>query len=259
MTENVDAKLVAILRFLKRNRKWNRNLQRAFYEHVLGLAEDPPGRLKSLLFSSVNAQSQPDLNLLCAFWRKVEAYKWRRKPLTVGFVTTALASFLDESDKATWQNSPADSWQRLFQVLRLQNGWGDKTAALFVKAAINVHRASDASLHFLTFDGPILKPGDRLYLPVDAVIARVFKELSDGKANFSSINKKLQDFSQRDMLVWDDLWFWGFITQRSDGDERKIEWNPGKFWGLQFSPKTHEKAIEGLAGEFIRLLRSKSA
>ena len=259
MTSVEDAKLKEILQFLKSNRKWNRNYQIACYRKALSNAKDPVDRLKGLLFNSVNSQSQPKLDLLLGFWRKVEAYKWHKRPPTVESLTAALATFLDESDKAKWQQGSAGPWHRLYQVLRLQKGWGKKTAALFVKAAINMHRSSDTSLHFLEFHGPILKRGDRLYLPVDAVIIRIFRRLGRRSPTFDSINNELEQLSQNDVLVLDDLWFWGFITQRSNGDKRKIKWNPAKFWGLQSSPKAREKEIERLAGKFITLLDRTSA
>lgn len=250
-------RLNEIIQFLGRNRKWNRDLQRASYNQALCNAKTPLSRLKSLLFSSVYSQSQPKLDLLCDFWRKLEAHKWPRATPTVESLVAALVGFLDNKQSGKRDDLHGEQWDRLFQVLRRQMGWGHKTAALFIKATINIHRSRDTRLHFLDFAGTILKSGDRLYLPVDAVIVQVFRELSFGGTNFSSINATLDAYSNEDILLWDDLWFWGFITQKSIKGKRKVEWNPAKFWALPFAPRSHEREIERQAGEFIGLIQRK--
>jgi hypothetical protein len=56
------------------------------------------------------------------------------------------------------------------------------------------------------------------------------------------------------MMLWDDLWFWGFITQRTYGKQRRTEWNPAKFWSQFSHDKQRETDVKKLANQFIRLL-----
>ena len=38
----------------------------------------------------------------------------------------------------------------------------------------------------------------------------------DGSIDFKNVNKIIaENYSGKDIEVWDDLWFWGFITQRN--------------------------------------------
>ena len=67
---------------------------------------------------------------------------------------------------------------------------------------------------------------ESIRLPVDKVINAVFlhfhvsdDEPSHRLKDFKTINKYLLDTckcEREDMLIWDDLWFWGFITQKSE-------------------------------------------
>jgi hypothetical protein len=147
MTVKSDAKLRAIFAFLERNRRWNRDMQMAHYRRAMCNADDPAARLKALLFNSVHAQQEAKLDLLCEFWRKLEARDWSGCPPTV----TSLAAIVEESANTTkvgkHKVGAADSWQRLFWALRRLPGWGDKTAALFVKSAVNIHLSTETDLH----------------------------------------------------------------------------------------------------------------
>jgi hypothetical protein len=159
----------------------------------------------------------------------------------------------------------AEPWDRLFRVLLNVAGWGPKTAALFVKCVVNVHRSDVTELHFLR-DATIaqtLAAKDRIYLPVDAVIKRIFKEIAmAGVGNtFDSINGVLQkaNYSAEDMLVWDDLWFWGFFSQNSSSVERSLGWNAARFWGQISTPKADVREIRRQCETFLRLLNQGGA
>lgn len=63
-------------------------------------------------------------------------------------------------------------------------------------------------------------------LPVDTVIKHIFKRINGTEMNFDSINNFLINGGYRSnekMLIWDDLWFWGFITQNAQNGNRNIE------------------------------------
>jgi hypothetical protein len=77
------------------------------------------------------------------------------------------------------------------------------------------------------------------------------------KRSFGSINKVLQALnpsSAKDMLIWDDLWFWGFITQRGS-EEREFGWNQAKYWSIFTASKDEKdiRDIENLATDFLKL------
>ena len=122
---------------------------------------------------------------------------------------------------------------------------GEKTAALFVKSAIKIHRRLPD--YFFWEDVPLeFEPHERIFLPVDRVIIELFKKIDGNKDNFKKINSLLIDecgYTPEQMLVWDDLWYWGFFTQKSikpskdipgHDHAREFGWNEDKFW-CQFS------------------------
>src|SRR5690606_8375511 len=82
-----------------------------------------------------------------------------------------------------------------------------------------------------------IKDNDSFYLPVDAVIISIFNSLENKNWDFKNINKKLKEYDGNDIEIWDDLWFWGFITQKGTGNVRKMEWNLNKYWTLRESDK----------------------
>ena len=121
--------------------------------------------------------------------------------------------------------------------------------------------------------------GDIFRLPVDKVMVSIFKEIHPERKemSFSAINKKLSDmsYSAEEIEVWDDLWFWGYITQRIReviqrankkleirkriDEVEEIEWNENKYWALRDSDKNSKKVeeIKGKAEKFIKILKSK--
>ena len=132
-----------------------------------------------------------------------------------------------------------------------------------MKSVIEVHRGPLA-LHFLANPEVALslEADDRLYLPVDAVITDVFRALGLASPSFQSVNEALHEsYSAEQMLVWDDLWYWGFFTQVSDGKTRKFAWNQDRFWCQASAPKAAEAEVRKLGEQFIRICqgaRSKS-
>ncbi len=89
--------------------------------------------------------------------------------------------------------------------------------------------------------------GDQMRLPVDSVITTVFESITQSgrlqdapSVTFAGINRYLRDhlgYRDRDLLVWDDLWFWGFITQRTADGRRTHEWNEAKYWAVPHALK----------------------
>ena len=58
------------------------------------------------------------------------------------------------------------------------------------------------------------------------------------------------------MEVWDDLWFWGFITQNGSGDQREFVWNENKYWAIKETDKSFEMVMEikAKAIEFLDIM-----
>ena len=131
------------------------------------------------------------------------------------------------------------------------NGWGDKTSALFVRNLAVIAGNSELSQMFWPDIQAV--ESQNIHLPVDAVIKAIFRHLraSDHgplicpKADFKTINEYLSNTlscDRKQMLVWDDLWFWGFITQKSKvgTQERDYQWNEAKYWSIFTAPKDAE-------------------
>lgn len=151
------------------------------------------------------------------------------------------------------------NYNSLFELLKAQDSWGAKTAALFVKAVYNTHAGYSKQLMFWQ-DAPVtLATNDEIYLPVDAVIYFIFEQLGKPCSHtFGGINKYIKaNLPTGDIEVWDDLWFWGFITQKGGGKTRTMEFNEAKYWNLLHSPKAAKLIykVKALANEFIGLLK----
>ncbi len=93
---------------------------------------------------------------------------------------------------------------------------GGQTAAI-TKAIYHTHvDPRYKSGAFLAGAPKSISEQDKLYLPVDQVISNIF-EKSFGMLNpdFRNINDLISETYFGDQVeVWDDLWFWGFITQK---------------------------------------------
>jgi len=265
---SVDERLAAVYAFLSKNHHWNENLQVFWNRKTLSHCPDPLSRLAALLREIAGTQSNEKLDVLAQFWESLDSHQWPSTCPTVGDLLAFLKGGLTDSENKKCDQQPG-IWSALFLALRLQKGWGPKTAALFVKNVIRVHRSDENHLHFLRDAMPLAKNiarEDILFLPVDRVIIHIFEHgfSSACTPSFNGINAYLQlKYQPDDMLIWDDLWFWGFVTQNSKGvsqqpdgkgPDRKMVWNPGKYWSLQHYGGREISAIEELAGTFIQLV-----
>lgn len=246
-------KLNKIKNFLTENQEWNAKFQLLEYRSILLPHKDSLSKLNAMLHAVANTQSQPKLDDLSDFWQHFHNKTQGKLSLSL----EELATVLEEPFQ------PERPFFSIYQGLRTWPGWGEKTAALFVKNVIKIHAASDKSLHFLsdaTKHATQLQSSDEINLPVDAVIIHIFREhINLGKSpSVKNINRVLQAHCKHrsEMMLWDDLWFWGFITQRTYGQRRVTEWNPAKFWSQFSHDKQRETEVKKLAGHFIRLLEA---
>ncbi|MBB4513664.1 hypothetical protein [Paraburkholderia fungorum] len=211
--------------FLRRHHTINLDVQHGFITESLS-----PSRVEErallLMHKVLQTQSQPKLDPICKFFMEITS---------VGAHSsfTAFHSFVTKNGKF-----------ELVDGLRRQDGWGPKTAALFVKNLGYIELEPTLRKRF--WKDTSVVAGDNLRLPVDKVIAAVFKALARRipeapAATIAGINGYLHDqlgYRDHDLLVWDDLWLWGFITQKNvKGGPREHRWNEAKYWAVPHAPK----------------------
>lgn len=258
-SENVTSnklltRLADIYAFLEKNREFNSEVHKLEYaKALLPCAKDKNKMVIHLMHYVVNTQSQPSLKALFIFFKTLQEH---------GNLDTfqQFIFALDNIDrKPQWTNpeSHETNYLGLFHRLKNKPGWGEKTAALFVKAIYKIHQGDQKEFQFWD-DVPVLQPNDRLYLPVDAVIIEIFNRLGLEKCSFRTINDYLyKNLPETNMDIWDDLWFWGFITQKSDATgTRDLCVNEAKLWSLVAIPKQKRTLahIDALANLFIKLI-----
>lgn len=252
-------KLSKVLKFLKENQSYNQELQKRFAQAIMGSKTSKFDKLTALLYDTANTQSQPKIDKLANFFQKV--YKNKNDFDNFhSFVKFLNNDYIVDED---------DPYASLFKGLSNQEGWGDKTSALFVKNIINYHHKSEWKEFKIWDDVPPINA--KVYLPVDAVILAIFYKLNPNhKWNFKTVNAVFQDnFSYEEIILFDDLWFWGFITQDSskqntDNQEywdkwRRMTWNDNKYWMIKESNKD-AKYIEYLKSKaevFLKLFSDK--
>lgn len=211
--------------FLRRHHKVNVDVQLGFIAESLS-----PSRVEErailLMHRVLQTQSQPKLDPICKFFKEMTAAHAHRS-------FTEFRSFVTENGKF-----------ELVDGLRRQHGWGPKTAALFVKNLAYIELDPDLKTKFWRDTSVVT--GDNLRLPVDKVITEVFKALAQRlpdvpAATIAGINDYLRDkldYRDHDLLIWDDLWLWGFITQKNvKGGAREHGWNEAKYWAVPHAPK----------------------
>ncbi len=242
----MDAQLKSIFDFLKNNRIYNKELQTRFYLSVIQSQNSKYEKIISLLHQIANTQRQPKIDALAAFYQKIYENRIHLNSFE-NFISIL-------SPKAENKNS----FDSLYKALKSHSGWGEKTSALFVKTIYHLHNSNYPIELKIWDDVPAeIKDNDRFYLPVDAVIISIFNFLEIKNWGFKNINKELKQYNGNDIEIWDDLWFWGFITQKGTGSERKMEWNLNKYWTLRESDKNPLMIaeIKCKAEEFLSILR----
>lgn len=218
-------KLDEIFSFLKENRKYNKDLQIKFYTNVIIPHETAEEKIISILYHIASTQSQPKINYLAEF------YKLIYEDLNSIKSFEAFINKINPNKEINFHS--------LYEGINNQKGWGNKTAALFVKTIYHLHNGEYPENLKIWNDVPTtLSECDRFYLPVDAVIIAIFSKLEKANWDFKKINRLLENnYSGIDIEIWDDLWFWGFITQEATGTERLCKWNENKYWMIRESNK----------------------
>jgi len=239
-----------IFEFLTENRIYNKELQTRYYSGIVKPQNSKAEKVISLLYHTANTQSQPKIDNLAEFYKKI----YRNSDLLNSF--SGFMSIINSN------GTEPNNYSGLYNGMKNQNGWGEKTSALFAKSIFHLHNNEYPNELKIWNDAPSdLEKNDNFYLPVDAVIIAIFKEIKPKNWNFKNVNKIIEEnYSGKDIEVWDDLWFWGFISQIGTGDGRKMGWNLNKYWNLRESDKSQEKIaeIKLKAEQFLKILRKST-
>ncbi len=240
MTEN----LTDIFNFLQENRKYNKDLQIKTYSNFILPYRTKEEKIIFILYSIGSTHSQPKIDKLAEF------YKFIYEDLKALNSFTKFINIINPNKQPNFEN--------LFNGMKSQKGWGNKTAALFTKIIFHLHNEDYPDFLKIWEDVPkILKDKDEFYLPVDAVIIAIFFRLKKKNWDFNKINSLLKEnYKEIEIEIWDDLWFWGFITQEGSGIDRNFKWNENKYWMLKESDKNPHiiNKIRIKAQEFLQII-----
>jgi len=239
MTDRIEN----LFKFISNNRKYNKALQERYYRSIILPYKDEKEKIISLLYHIANTQSQPKIDNLAEFYKSIITEE------------NSLKSFKEFVVKINPKGE--SNFEGVFKGMLNQKGWGPKTSALISKSIFHLHNGQYSEDLKIWNDVPkLINESDSFYLPVDAVIIAIFKKLNPNKTwSFTNINSVLKDkYSGQEIEIWDDLWFWGFITQNG-GEDRKFEWNENKYWVLKESDKDKMKIeeIKSKCQEFLEI------
>lgn len=244
----MNQKLNDIYSFLIENRAYNLPVQIGAYKMAMLPYSTTYDKVYALLYNILNSQSQLKMDKSAVFFQ------------TIANPANSLSSFSDFLKTLGASSDTPISYKSMFQLLSKQPSWGDKTAALFVKAIYHTHIGYAKELRFWEDAPELLKEDDELFLPVDAVILYLFQVMGNPcKKTFSGINTYLKsNMPNSNFEVWDDLWFWGFITQKGNQDKRTMEFNEAKYWNMLHTPKDKETIAitKQLAKQLIDLIKN---
>ena len=274
-------KLEKIFNFLKENREYNKEIQSDFFSSVFkNAADNKKEKVISLLYWVAETQSQGKIDKLSKSYQEFYNTLMDKDYDTWLNFRNKLANAIPVDDsnakkyfKMTKKKKvkhiealqdTTKPFYHLFNTIKNYPGFGDKTAALFVKMIYQIHFVEEYQDYKIWNDVDKLANEDILYLPVDTVIIEIFKKLQNTtKWNFDKINTKLNKFNKNkggEIEIWDDLWFWGYITQRAiKNEDRLFAPNKNKYWVMKGSNKD-EGTIEDIfkkAEEFLNLIKEK--
>jgi len=253
-----DNRLKEIYFFLQQNHAWNKAIQIAEVRRILNSETHVKTRAKRLLFEAFLTQRNPKLeHVMCfsKFLLQIEPHLSSFKKF-ITFLELPIAAQPKEilrslQEKSRFAGNPS--------------GFGPKTISIFLRNLAIIQRTELKNM--LWADIPLWGKMDFL-VPVDRVIMQIFGKLRQANligrkySGFDSINKCLKNSTPTgaDMLIWDDLWFWGYITQNSRGGVRNHRWNEAKYWSIYTAKKASRtiNKIKTQAQYFLSLIKSKN-
>ena len=242
MTDRIEK----LFKFISNNREYNKALQERYYRSIILPYKDEKEKIISLLYHIANTQSQPKIDKLSEFYKSIITEE------------NSLKSFKEFVLKINPNGK--SNFESVYKGMLNQKGWRPKTSALISKSIFHLHNGHYSEDLKIWNDVPkLIDENDSFYLPVDAVIIAIFTKLDNSiKWDFDKINKTLEKkYKGQQIEVWDDLWFWGFITQNGSGENRVFEWNENKYWVLKESDKEKIKIeeIKNKCHEFLEIFK----
>ena len=242
MTDRIEK----LFKFISNNREYNKALQERYYRSIILPYKDEKEKIISLLYHIANTQSQPKIDKLSEFYKSIITEE------------NSLKSFKEFVLKINPNGK--SNFESVYKGMLNQKGWGPKTSALISKSIFHLHNGHYSEDLKIWNDVPkLIDENDSFYLPVDTVIIAIFTKLDNSiKWDFDKINKTLEKkYKGQQIEVWDDLWFWGFITQNGSGENRVFEWNENKYWVLKESDKEKIKIeeIKNKCHEFLEIFK----
>lgn len=248
---DIDEKLKKLFDFLCENRGYNKILQEKYLHRLFSTDRSKKDILISLCYHATKIASQPSIDKLASLYKTL----YNKKP-EIKSMKSFISAFKGD-------NGNTDvTYNVLYDTLKMEGVFGKsskKTSAIFVKIIYQLHNLNYCGGKYKIWDDVPTKlksKNDRLYLPVDRVITNIFKKMSDNNWNFDSINELLyKKYKSEEIEIWDDLWFWGFITQKGS-DKRDFGWNENKYWSLWETDKKRENIIkiQKKANKFLTLI-----
>jgi hypothetical protein len=249
-------KLSEIFKFIsnEENRIYNQKIQLGFIETWIGdKGLQLNKKVLNLLYNIFNTQSQASIERGADFFKKLHNNPDYYKSFY------DFCKFVSGNPNLEKNNA---NFEYAFENLKKFNGWGEKTASLFLKVIYEVHNGRFSDYSFWV-DVPNKESTDRLFLPVDQVILFIFKKIYSIDLNFKKINDLLYKTYKKpdEILIWDDLWFWGYISQQSYSDNGKskrkfVDFNNAKYWTLLNSDKDKDaiELTQSKTFEFLNLI-----
>ena len=243
-------KINQVFSFLTEHHSHNHRVQANYYKSILTPYYSVPEKVISLLYTIMGTQSQPKLDFVGGFFQDIHGSE----------NYSQLGSFRGFLQALNKGSKGSMTYLGLFDALNRKNGWGEKTSAFFTKAIYDLHCGDYDPVLNLWADATTGEvEGDRLYLPVDSVIINVFKLIDPKLNSFKKINEYLYNagYTHKNFVIWDDLWFWGYFTQKGSGYDRVMGLNEYKYWAYPYFIKESDevKCVMDKAKEFLRIIQ----
>ncbi len=291
----VNDRLILLFQFLKEGHEYNARWQRNVYRKLLAPYDSSRQKFYALLDHSMNTQSKSKIDNAGLFWKRLRPIN-SPSQINLGQLQRLLRSVLDDNSEFSEEPSFFQIWKIL---RKKNSGFGPKTAALFVKALVCIHTEQlNQDLRFIeefrvNENDRVFLPVDTVIIHIfnEYIFSEIGVFLSTQNA-FGRINDILMKFNGEDincprwwhenddwnaigtgvdidgwaemssiqkMIIWDDLWCWGFITQtnkptKKNNSKRITQLNTNKLYADFNSPSENWEAMENLAEEFIELL-----
>lgn len=253
--------------FLKKNHSHNRAFQLISLKSSVLPFETKKEKIRSLLVDAANTQSQANLDTLGDLWSVTANEKEGTFESATEFAAFLEKMSQKSSKKAYGNEEPSGLLEKMFSSLNKVPGLGRKTSALFIKNLVYLHHKDEClgypndRLGFWEDEDLQCINQDRIYIPVDSVIEHIFSKTTVG-GEFVRINQSIHNFMNEkkkpmiEMLYWDDLWYWGFFTQRVDKDNgRTDKLNKPKFMSWKNSSPKSFSEVENHAHEFLEIVK----